>query len=130
MTEQDWIREGATVAIYREGYTGEGSYTTAAIAKLTKTQIVLSNEQRFNRERLTLVGSSRYTAPVLKPLNDPAIVKVNAAQQFRSVTNLAEDLAREHRNGRRNGEAEILAMLAEIEQAARTAQQAITGKEA
>ncbi len=130
MTDMDWIREGARVAIARYSYSGDISYTTAAIAKLTKTQIVLDNQQRFNRQHLTLIGGSRYTAPTLKPLTDPAIVAANTTRQFSEVTRKVDDLAREHRNGRRKGEAEILAMLDEIEQAVRAARKAITGKEA
>lgn len=129
-TDTDWIREGAQVAVYRESFHGEGSYTTDTITKITKTQIVLTNNQRFRRDHLTLVGSSRYTAPILKPLNDPAIVQADAANQFRNVTRLADDLAREHRNGRRKGVTEVLAMLDEIEQAVREARTAITSKEA
>ncbi|MFD6565436.1 hypothetical protein [Micromonospora profundi] len=130
MSEPNWIREGEKVAITRYGYSGNISYTTATIKKLTKTQIVLDNEQRFNRQYLTLVGGSRYSAPTLKPLTDPAVIAANTAHQFSAVTRLVDDLAREYRNGRRTGEAEIVTMLDEIEQAVRAARKAITGKEA
>lgn len=125
-TDTDWIREGAPVAIYRDSYHGAGSYLTATITKLTKTQIVCDNNQRFNRERLTMLGNSGWTAPVLKPLDAPEIVRVRNVERFREVTRLADELARDHRNGRRR---DVLAMLDEIEQAVRAAREAITGKE-
>ncbi|GGM27522.1 hypothetical protein GCM10011608_10410 [Micromonospora sonchi] len=124
-TDTDWIREGATVAIYRDSYHGEGSYRTTTIIKLTKTQIVCDNNQRFNRERLTMLGNSGWSAPMLKPLDAPEIVRVHSAERFREVTRLADDLARDHRNGRRR---DVLAMLDEIEQAVRAARKSITGE--
>lgn len=129
-TNTDWIAAGTKVAIFRDSYSGDGSYTTAIIDRLTKTQIVLDNGQRFNRERLTLIGGSSYSAPMLKPLTDPKVVQANVSVQFREVINLVDDLAREHRNGRRKGETEVLAMLDEIVQAARAAREAIASKEA
>ncbi|MEU7978292.1 hypothetical protein AB0B63_07140 [Micromonospora sp. NPDC049081] len=127
MTDADWIREGNTVAIYRDSYHGDGSYRTTTIVKLTKTQIVCDNDERFNRQRLTKVGSSSYSSPVLKPLNAPEVVQAHNAEKFREVARLIEELARDHRNGRRR---DVPALLDEIEHAVAAARQAITSKEA
>jgi len=120
----DWIREGATVAEY-DGHGYDARVNIATITKLTKTQIVVDNERRYSRERLTPIGGSSSIRRKILPAADPQVRDVQARRLFHD---LEFDVSRMARNFT-GGEADVLARLDEIEQAVRAARKAITGKE-
>lgn len=57
MTDIDWIREGARVAEYYIG--NNSSAALAVIDRITETQIVLDNGNRYRRDNLRKVGENR-----------------------------------------------------------------------
>ncbi|WP_433460662.1 hypothetical protein [Micromonospora sp. CA-248212] len=129
MTEQDWIREGATVVEYSHQFNAPDGITRAKVAKLTKTQIVLDNERRYRRNDLRLVGQvhnySGYNE--LVPPNDPRIRDVIAERKLRALVHRIEQIPRTAYGKGADG---VLAALDEMEKGIRATRAAITGKEA
>ncbi len=129
MTDADWIREGQPAVEYRTNYNGPDGTTPATIAKLTKTQIVLSNGERYRRSDLHKVGEGHsYSGHTkLVPPTDPRIRDVKARRTLRKLTTALETIAG---SGLTAGEADVLAAIDRMERTVRAARQAITGEKA
>lgn len=57
MPDREWVQAGARVALVEDGFTPRVWFRT--ITKLTATQIVLDNGDRYNLQTLHPVGESR-----------------------------------------------------------------------
>lgn len=112
----DWIREGAQVAELHDGYDKRVTLTT--IAKLTKTQIVLTNENRYNRATQKAIGKSRLQ---LLPAEALLVRRVRDRTAYQSMAMTIERIDLDVRNERTN----IYDALDAIEQAVREARAAI-----
>lgn len=113
-SDTDWITEGATVYEYRAQNYDAARLADATIAKVTKTQIVLTNGHRFNRETLRLVGERRgdWTAPtVLKAPDDPAVLDAQAAERWDGVARQIAELDRLKGSGARLNAAAVAGLL-------------------
>jgi hypothetical protein len=55
----DWVAVGAKVAEYYTGRYNRSSVKFSSVAKLTATQIVLENGNRYRRSNLTQLGEDR-----------------------------------------------------------------------
>lgn len=82
--DRDWIAEGAKVALYRFRAWGPADVRYTTVAKLTRTQIVLDNGDRYRRDNLHAVGGS-YSSPSLLPADDPKVTEALREQRFRDV---------------------------------------------
>jgi hypothetical protein len=69
---REWIREGAKVALCKAGWSAP-IIRFATIAKLTATQIVLDNGDRYRRDDLRKVGGDGYNDPSLVSVDDPRV---------------------------------------------------------
>lgn len=99
-TDTDWIVEGAEVAEYNSrGYSG-GTVRLTTIARLTATQIVLANGNRYNRERRRPVGDSSYGKELL-PAGDERVLETLSRDQFTEMSRTVEDILRAVRNGKK-----------------------------
>lgn len=123
--DQDWIQPGVKVAEFNHRGFEPNIIAITTIERLTPTQIVLTNGNRYNRAKLTRVGDDPYRSPKLVSTDDQSVRDAQARRALRKVTNTAHDLGRVVRGG----EDAVLVALDEIEQAVRAARQAITGKE-
>jgi len=79
-TEPAWLVEGGPCFVERVG----GPVTQHRITRLTKTQVVLTDGQRFNRARLSRSGSQWSGTLYLRGPKDPAALKKLASQRYRS----------------------------------------------
>jgi hypothetical protein len=122
MTDTDWIHEGANVAEYNSrGY--NITFALATIERLTTTQIVLDNGNRYRRDTLTVVGD-RYSN-VLLPVNDQRVIDARARAELSEVETVVHRMTR----GFTGGAEAVLAALDEIERAVAAARNTINGKE-
>lgn len=120
-TDTSWIVEGATVAEYDLRYReNRASFTT--IERLTATQIVCANGNRYRRDTLTQVGGGRGE---LRRTDDPGVRNSVAGKTLSHLRFEVDNLCKDHRGG---ADA-VLATLEQIEKAVREARDAITGTE-
>lgn len=108
MTDTTWITEGVTVAEY--GYrdrTAQASFTT--VERLTATQIVCANGNRYRRDSGLLVGAGRGE---LRPVDDRS---VRDAVALATIERLRYPLDRLFRDLQGN-EAAMLAILDRVDQ--------------
>lgn len=88
----DWIVEGAKVAEFSwHGSRSRVALTT--IERLTKTQIVLANGNRYNRDRLRMVGDNVYRKELM-PADDQRVRDVIAAEAVGRFAFAVHDLLR------------------------------------
>ncbi|MEV1109978.1 hypothetical protein AB0I95_15185 [Micromonospora sp. NPDC049751] len=118
--DRSWVTPGAKVAEYSNGY--NASVTLTNIARLTKTQIVLANGRRYNRESLRLVGN--YYGSELLPAEHHSVLDVLAQSAFRD---LAQRVWSMDKNFRGNREA-ALANIRRVEELAAKARRQIEGE--
>lgn len=122
METESWIAKGATVAVLQSG-TAYDRVTTTTIERLTKTQIVLTNGTRFNRETLRRVGSSNsWHSTRLLPIDDPTVVTSIAHNRSRDAVAHVHKLADDLRN---RDDDQKLAVLDKLERAVDAARSAI-----
>lgn len=125
-TDTSWITEGARIAVHSRGHF-QRRVRFATIARLTKTQIVLDDGERFNRETLRPVGDKSITwrteTTELLPLDDPQVRDTRALNQLASLRSKVDARCKDFR-----GDAdEVLAALTEIEALVRSARERIAG---
>lgn len=81
----DWIQVGARVAEYTYG--GANAHVRfATIGRLTATQVVLDNGERYNRTTLHRVGGDRSGWGSRTVLEDPAADRVKTAYAAKVVS--------------------------------------------
>jgi hypothetical protein len=119
MTDTSWIAEGARVAEYTQ-YAIDAHVTLTTIERLTATQIVLANGNRYNREKLRPVGGSGRTE--LLPATDSQVLGVLARRQIKLVGHVVHELTR---NGAGRRVEEALSILDQIQVAVDEARRAI-----
>lgn len=108
MPYMSWAVEGAAVAEYRRtGIDGHVNLTT--VERLTATQIVLANGNRYRRDNGQLVGDNR---TCLLPLTDSTVRDNIAVQALSRVRHAVWELGKDHSGG----EAVVMAKLDQIEQ--------------
>jgi hypothetical protein len=105
----EWIQVGARVAEYTDGRV-DGTVTLATIDRLTATQVVLSNGNKYNRATLRQVGANRsgWRTPTLE---DVASERVRAVRTATVVRNVLYDISIITRDGKTRG----VAVLDEID---------------
>lgn len=90
MTEETWIAEGAEVAVVRRDM--DRSIDFARIARLTPTQIVLDNGNRYRRggnHTQLSVGRNSLSTRLVDP-NTPAIVNTTARKLLAGFVSAAQ----------------------------------------
>lgn len=98
MTESatDWPEVGMLVAEYRSGHAQDWvGFTT--IDRLTATQIVLSNDRRYNRKTLRLVGQTgAWTQSTLERADSPRVVRTVTMQIIKGALHDIDRIARDN----------------------------------
>ena len=115
-TDTDWIAEGVPVAEY-DGQYMDDHVTFTSVARLTATQIVCDNGNRYRRDNLRQVSGRME----LRHPADPRVRNCVARRTLSSLRYNIDRMCKDH-DGRL---AEVLATLDEIEEAVRTARVSI-----
>lgn len=127
-TDTNWITEGATVCEYRPRFHDTDWIKKATIAKLTKTQIVLDNGERFNRQTLMRLGEEgggwHAGRTELKAVDDPAVVAVRAARVWSNLVHNITETERK-RDSKRLSHGRVLELLDELEQSVAAARASV-----
>ena len=121
MPDQDWITEGAAVAEYTQ-HTVTAHVVLTTIERLTQTQVVLANGNRYNRRTLRQVGAGSWDRTELMPAGAREVRNSLAGKHLSHVAQRVHELAK----GNRGGVDAVLSVLDQIEQAAQRARAAIT----
>jgi hypothetical protein len=87
----DWIHEGAKVALLR-GRHPSIRVTRTTVVRMTATQIVLANGDRYRRDTLREVGKG-YDSPDLLPADHPKVVAVIRGIRLRDAIHAVRDAA-------------------------------------
>ena len=78
---------GDCAALYRAGSWGLPSVHRVTIDRVTATQYVLSNGDRYRKSDLREVGTDRYYSPELVALDDPRLASAAKAQERQRLVN-------------------------------------------
>lgn len=96
----DWVTESATVVVQQDSrFSARREYRTGRVAKLTPTQIVLSDGSRYRRDTLCRVGGSRFR-PLLNPADPEVAAELREMQTDEQLAALENLLTQYSRNGR------------------------------
>lgn len=130
MSDHQWIVEGARVAEYKHNYSTNDSITLTTIERLTATQIVLANGNKYRRDRLTPVGEKRDAwsgRTELKPADDLAVrdvlIRVRLTRMFSNIDEIRK------KTGFQDSSGKVLETLAAVEQVVADTRRAIEGKQ-
>lgn len=109
MPNTSWIAEGATVAEYDARHM-DNRVTFTTVERLTATQIICATGNRFYRETGRIVGGDRIE---LQPVNNQGVRDTVALRQVEILRWQLSDMCKDVRGG----EAAMLAILDQLEQA-------------
>ena len=115
MSENDlptWISVGEKVAEYSNYASRHGNVRVTTVERLTTTQVVLSNQNRYRRSDLRQVGNL-HDRRELAPLDDPGVRRALAHATLRGLLTKVGALV----NGVGDDIDDVLATLAEIQAA-------------
>lgn len=118
--DTDWITVGAKVAEHEQEWSTV-HIRFATVERLTTTQIVLDNGNRYHRDGLNAVGGGRGR---LRPLNDPLVRNAVARKE---LSDLVQFVHEANRSAPATVDA-VLSALDAIEEGVRRARAAIEGQ--
>lgn len=78
---------GDRAALYRAGSWGLPSAHQVTVDRVTATQYVLSNGDRYRKSDRREVGRDRYNSPELVALDDPRLARAAKAQERQRLVN-------------------------------------------